>query len=186
MCFQSNLLDTTTTQILFFRNLPGYDDDDPKIPNLAFISDLHNSKATCPWRKSTKEKSYYWLSSYMVLLLWDCMKYILLAICAIDDAIIPFWKEEVLNQKCKQNCSTRFFTISWWNDVHDHVHASSEIILILSVKVALILPVIIPWHKQAEQEESIRIDEEGLYGMHFACNFHSWWCDNPLPERKRF
>jgi hypothetical protein len=37
-----------TPQILFFRNLPGYDDDDPQIPNLEFLSNLHNSKATCP------------------------------------------------------------------------------------------------------------------------------------------
>jgi hypothetical protein len=37
-----------TPQILFFCNLPGYDNDDPQIPNLEFLSDLHNSKATCP------------------------------------------------------------------------------------------------------------------------------------------
>jgi hypothetical protein len=43
-----------TPQIPFFHNLPGYDDDDPQIPNLEFISDI------------------------------------LLVICAIDDAIIPF------------------------------------------------------------------------------------------------
>jgi hypothetical protein len=35
-------------QILFFCNLPGYDNDDPQIPNLEFLSDLHNSKATYP------------------------------------------------------------------------------------------------------------------------------------------
>jgi hypothetical protein len=58
----------------------------------------------------------------------DCMKYILLAICAIDDAIIPFWKEEVLNQKCKQTVgpdSSNHLLMKWcpwscpcfkWND----------------------------------------------------------------------
>jgi len=175
-------------QILFFHNLPGYDDDDPQIPNLVHQRSAQ-FKSNLPLKKIYESKillSIKQLHGPPLVGLRDCMKYIWLAICAIDDAIIPFWKEEVLNQKCKQNCSTRFFTISWWNDVHDHVHASSEMILILSVKVAVILPVIIPWHKQAEQEELIRIDEEGLYGMHFACNFHSWWCDNALPERKRF
>jgi hypothetical protein len=42
MCFQINLLDITTTTTTtkvhatnpFFHNLPGYDYDDPQIPNL--------------------------------------------------------------------------------------------------------------------------------------------------------
>lgn len=153
MCFQSNLLDTTTTTKAHTTN--------PFLPQPSRLwwwwspdskpwvhQQSAEFKSNLPLKKIYKSKillSIKQLHGPPLVGLRDCITYIFLAICTVDDAIIPFWKEEVLNQKCKQNCSTRFFTISWWNDVHDHVHASSEMILILSVNVAVILPVIIPW-----------------------------------------
>ncbi len=70
----------------------------------------------------------------------DCMHCTLLQICAIGDASISSWEEEVLNQKCNKRHSTwfgRLFAISWrkWYVLWDHVSASSESISILSTKL---------------------------------------------------
>jgi hypothetical protein len=79
-------------QILFFRNLPGYDDDDPQIPNLVHQRSAQ-FKSNLPLKKIYKSKillSIKQLHGPPLVGLRDCMKYIWLAICAIDDAIIPF------------------------------------------------------------------------------------------------